>query len=329
MLRSTLEPGDVIVTTVLEHHSNFVVWQQLAQETRCSLHTIMLTPDGTIDMNDAAAKITSRTKIVAVAHASNVLGAVLPIKEFARLAHASGAVLVVDGAQAAAHLPVDVRELDCDFYAFGGHKLYGPEGVGVLFGARALLERLPPATFGGEMVGEVTIERTTWNELPYKHEAGTPPMTQAIGLAAAIRFIDCIGWRRIRRHEEDLLRYALTRLKQLPGVAVLGPQLLGPQDAGARVAVIAFVVHGIHPHDLAQVLAGKNVAVRAGNHCAQPLHCALGLQATTRASIGVYTARKDIDRLIDGVLRAQQLFRTTAPVDAAQAPTAAAPEVSR
>lgn len=303
-LITQLKPGDEVVVTGMEHHSNFVPWQQLCKQHDITLRIINLTPDDRLDMDDARRKITDRTRIVAVAHASNVLGTVNPVQELARMAHEHGAIILVDGAQAVAHMPVDVKALDVDFYAFSGHKMYGPEGIGVLYGKRALLQRLPPSAWGGEMVKDVTVEAAAWNDLPYKFEPGTPDITQAVGLGAAIDYIQSIGWERILAHEHDLLAYALGRLK-----AVEMLEIVGPKEADARVGAISFVIHGIHAHDIAQILSYEGIAVRAGHHCAKPLHCDKGIMATARASFGIYTTRNDIDKLINGIEKTKEIFR--------------------
>jgi cysteine desulfurase/selenocysteine lyase len=301
---ATLSPGDEMLITEMEHHSNFVPWQQLARIHGLTLRIAKITPDDELDLDDLRSKLSSRTKVVAVTHVSNVLGTINPIYEIARMTHEHGAILLVDGAQAVGHLSVDVQALDADIYTFSGHKMYGPDGIGVLYAKRGLLERLEPSVWGGEMVSEVTVEKTTWNELPYKFEPGTPDITQAVGLGLAVDYITGLGIDRIRRHEQELLAYADQRLRELPGL-----HLLGPADVDKRASVLAFVVDGVHPHDLAQILGDSGVAVRAGNHCTGPLHCAKGLTASTRASIGVYTMRDDIDRLVDGVKRSMEMFR--------------------
>jgi cysteine desulfurase/selenocysteine lyase len=303
---ATMQRGDEILVSEMEHHSNFVPWQTLSRERGIAFNSIKITPDDLIDMDDLRRKITSRTKVVAVTHVSNVLGTINSIAEIARIVReqAPGAIFVVDGAQAVAHLRVDVVALDADIYVFSGHKMYGPEGVGVLYGKRALLERLEPSSWGGEMVTDVTMEKSTWNELPYKFEPGTPSITQAVGLGIAIDYINGIGMARVRAHEERILSYALERLRSVSGI-----HILGPCDISLRSGAISFVLDGIHPHDLAQVLSDNGVAVRAGHHCAHPLHCAKGLTASTRASVGVYTTKEDIDRLMNGIAKATELFR--------------------
>ena len=299
-----LQPGDEMLVTAMEHHSNFVPWQQLAMQHGLVFKVVNITPDDTLDMDDLRAKITAKTKVIAVAHVSNVLGTINPIAEITRLAHERGAIVVVDGAQAVGHIPVDVKALDVDVYACSGHKMYGPEGLGVLYAKHDLLARLEPSEWGGEMVGEVTIEKSTWNELPYKFEPGTPDITQGVGLGIAVDYLVGIGMTVVRAHEEEIMMYALSRIKEISGIHVLGPA-----DIALRSGAIAFVMDGVHRHDIAQVLSDAGVAVRAGSHCAHPLHCAKGLSASTRASIGIYTTRDDIDRFIAALRKAAELFR--------------------
>lgn len=289
---STLSPGDEILVSALEHHSNFVPWQQLAKQHNLTLRVLTLTPDFTIDMDVARTLITQKTKLVAIAHVSNVLGTINPVAEITRLAHEHGALVLVDGAQAVAHMPVDVQQLDVDFYVFSGHKLYGPTGVGVLYGKRALLERMQPVSYGGEMVGEVTIEKTTWNDIPFKFEPGTPNIIGVIGLVSAVQFVKQLGWERIMQHEHALIVHAIVALRDVPGLSIIGPN-----SAEGRCGVFSFTLDGVHPHDVAAFLDLRGIAVRAGHHCAQPLHCTLGLTATTRASFGVYTTLEEIDAL--------------------------------
>ncbi len=303
----TLQPGDEVLVTDMEHHSNFVPWQQLAKQYDISFNTVKITPDNLLDMDDLLSKINPRTKVIAITHVSNVLGIINPIKEIAKLAHNVGAIIVVDGAQAIAHIPVDVKELDCDIYAFSGHKMYGPEGIGVMYGKRELLERLEPSTWGGEMVLEVSATASTWNELPYKFEPGTPDITQAIGLGFAIDYLQQIGIPEIYRHEHSLLLYAQEKLKLIPQLHIIGPTL--ERENTNRVGIITFVLDGVHPHDVAQLLSDKGVCVRAGHHCAHPLHCAKSLPATTRASFGVYTTKEDIDLFVAGVQHVLEVFR--------------------
>jgi cysteine desulfurase / selenocysteine lyase len=291
---TNLGPGDLIAVTLLEHHSNFVPWQMLAQSTGAEIAWIGLLPDGAVDIDalDRALE-TGRVKLVATAMISNVLGTIVPIDEVARKAHAHGALVLADAAQAVPHVPVDVRALDVDFLAFTGHKMLGPMGIGVLFGRRALLEGMPPFLFGGEMIRSVRTEGTTWNDLPWKFEAGTPSVGDAVGLGAAVEYLTGIGMEAIARHDRQLAAYAVEQLETVPGVRVFGPEKRG--------AVAAFWLEGIHPHDVATILDEQGIAVRAGQHCAEPLHEVLGVPATTRASFYLYNDESDVDRLIEGL----------------------------
>jgi cysteine desulfurase/selenocysteine lyase len=296
-----LHAGDEVIVTGYEHHSNFVPWQTVAHRTGAAFRVVPVLADGSLDLDAYQAMLGPRTRVVALSHASNVLGTVTPVGEMARRAHEVGAIVVVDGAQAVPHLPVDVRALDADFYAFSGHKLYGPMGVGVLYGRRQLLRRMPPWQTGGGMIERVTVEATTWAAPPARFEAGTPPVAEAIGLAVAIRYLEELGLDAIASHEEALLRYALERLSEVPALRVLG-------SAPQRIGVVSFVLGEIHPHDLGTILDGAGVAVRAGHHCAQPLMQALRLPATVRASLGVYNTREDIDQLVAGLHDARERF---------------------
>jgi cysteine desulfurase/selenocysteine lyase len=302
-----LQPGDEVLVTDMEHHSNFVPWQQLAKQYDISFNIVKITPDDALDMEDLRSKVSMKTKVIAVTHVSNVLGTINPIREIADIAHNVGAVLIVDGAQAIAHLPVDVKELDCDAYAFSGHKMYGPEAIGVLYAKKGLLESLEPSTWGGEMVMEVTASASTWNDLPYKFEPGTPNITQAVGLGYAIDYLRAIGMQKVYDHEHELLSYAHTQLQKIPQLHVIGPRF--DEKNAARVGIITFLLDGVHPHDIAQLLADKGVCVRAGHHCAHPLHCAKALPATTRASFGIYTTKEDIDRFVSGIQYVLEVFK--------------------
>lgn len=298
--RAVLEPGDEIVLTPMEHHSNLIPWQQAAKATGATLKYVPLRPDGTIAVEDFAQTVTARTKIVAVTHVSNVLGTINPIKTFAAIAHEKGAVIVVDGAQSTPHMKVDVQDLDVDFYAFSGHKMCAPTGIGVLYGKRHLLEQMEPLEFGGEMIDTVELYDATWKELPWKFEGGTPIIAGAIGLAAAIDFLESIGLDAIRAHEEQLARYALERLRAIDGVTVYGPE--------ERAGLVTFNVEGVHPHDVATVLDSRGIAVRAGHHCAQPLMRWLGVTATARASFYLYNTEEEIDKLVDALQYAKEYF---------------------
>jgi cysteine desulfurase / selenocysteine lyase len=298
---ANLRKGDLIVLTQLEHHSNLVPWLMLAERTGAEVAYIELHPDGSPDMDSLDRLLaTERVKLVASAFVSNVLGTLLPVKDIACRAHRAGAVYVVDGAQAVPHLAVDVRDLDVDFLAFTGHKMLGPMGVGVLFGRRELLEEMPPFLGGGEMIRHVDYRGATWNDLPWKFEAGTPSVGDAVGLAAAIGYLENIGIDSIAEHDRRLAEYAVARLGEITGLSIYGPRHRG--------ALVAFSLTGIHPHDLASLLDEDAIAVRAGHHCAQPLHDLLGVSATTRASFYVYNDESDVDRLVDGIEHAKRTF---------------------
>jgi cysteine desulfurase/selenocysteine lyase len=299
-----IQAGDEIIITIMEHHSNLVPWQQLALRTGAKLRYVDIDDQGLLDMTAYRAMLSARTKIVAVTQVSNVLGTINPIQEISQLAHAAGAILVVDGAQSAPHMPVDVQALGADFFAFSGHKMLGPTGIGVLYGKMALLEAMPPIEFGGEMISKVEKFQTTWADIPWRFEGGTPNIAGAIGLAAAIRYLQAIGLDKIRDHERALTAYALDQLKAIPGLTIYGPQ-----DAAQRGGVIAFTLNGVHPHDLATVLDTQQVAVRAGQHCAQPLMQRLGVVATARASFYLYNGQADVDRLVAAVNEAKEFFQ--------------------
>jgi cysteine desulfurase/selenocysteine lyase len=298
-----LGPGDLVLVTELEHHSNFVPWQYIAHRTGADFAAIPIDENGELRL-EALDELESRgrVKLVACGFVSNSLGTVNPLERLAAWAHERDAVLVVDAAQAAPHRPVDVQALECDFLAFTGHKMCGPTGIGVVWGRRELLERMSPFELGGEMIRKVTVERTTWNELPHKFEAGTPPIAQAVGLGAAIDYLTGVGLEAIERHEAELTSYAWGRLSEVPGLILYGPS---PER---RAGIVSFNLEGIHPHDVAQVVDSEGVAVRAGHHCNQPLMTSLGLSATTRASFYLYTLPEEIDRLVDGLHRARKLF---------------------
>ncbi len=300
----SLKPGDEVVLSVMEHHSNLVPWQQLAKERGFKLKFIGLTPELGLDMAEAAKLITPAVRIVSVAHISNVLGTVNPVKELAAMAHARGAAMIVDAAQSAGHRPIDVRELDCDFLAFSAHKMLGPTGIGALYGKRALLEKLPPYLYGGDMIKEVSLEDSVWNDLPWKFEAGTPNIAGAVGFGAAVDYIEALGLDRIHRHERELTAYALERLATVRGLV-----LHGPPPARDRGGVVSFTLGDIHPHDMSSILGGQGVCVRGGHHCAMPLIRSLGLNGTTRASFGVYNDRRDIDALVRAVQAAAKIFK--------------------
>ncbi|HTK60062.1 MAG TPA: cysteine desulfurase [Candidatus Baltobacteraceae bacterium] len=297
-----LQSGDEIVTTEMEHHANLVPWQQLSATRGAVLKFIPVKPDFTLDMDAARALIGPKTKIVTVVHASNVLGTVNPVREIAALAHAAGAVCVVDAAQSVGHRRIDVREIGCDFLAFSGHKMLGPTGIGVLYGRKDLLETLPPFQFGGDMIREVSLEKSTWNDVPWKFEAGTPNVSGAIGLGAAVDYIESVGLDAIEAHERALTAYAITKISAIPGVRVIGP------TEGERVGAVAFDIPGMHPHDLVTLLDREGVSVRGGHHCAMPLHEKLGLPGTGRASLHLYNDEKDVDLLAAALAKAKSVL---------------------
>ena len=299
--------GDEVVVTALEHHANFVPWQQLALRTGAALRIVELTPTHTIDLDMLRDVVGARTKIVAITHVSNAVGSITPLQDVVRIVRArSAAVIVVDGAQAVPHLPVHFDALDIDFYAFSGHKLLGPMGIGVLVGRRPLLEAMPPYQFGGDMIEWVRDTDSTWNVLPYKFEAGTPNAADAVALAAAVRYLDGLGMARVRSHELALLEAAEASVRALPGVTVYGP------PPAQRSGVLSFSLADVHPHDLATILDQHGVCIRAGHHCAQPLMRRLGVSATARASFYVYSDGSDVDALVGALTAAQQLFATVA-----------------
>lgn len=299
-----VEEGDEIVISYMEHHANIIPWQQLAQAKKAKLIYIDVTPEGFLDMADAQRKIGPKTKIVAIAHVSNVLGGINPIEELIALAHAHDAVMVVDGAQAVPHMPVDVQALDCDFYAFSGHKMCGPTGIGVLYGKRQWLEQMEPVEFGGEMIDFVNLYDSTWKELPWKFEAGTPNIAGAIALGRAIDYLNAIGMTAIHEYEQELVAYVLPKLQAIEGVTIYGPQ-----DPAKHTGVMAFNLDGLHPHDVATALDMEGVAVRAGHHCAQPLLNYLQVPATARASFYFYNTKDDADRLVDAILATKEFFQ--------------------
>lgn len=300
---ANVKAGDEIIISYMEHHSNLIPWQQLAKKTGAILKYIQLTEDGRLDMNHARIQITEKTKIVSLTHASNVLGVVNPIAELADLAHQNGAVLVVDGAQAVPHMPVDVQALKADFYAFSSHKMTGPTGLGVLYGKRSLLEEMDPIEFGGEMIDFVYEQDSTWKELPWKFEAGTPNIAGAIALGAAIDYLSEVGLENIHRYEQEIVAYVLPKLQEIPGLT-----LYGPEDTSLRTGVITFNLDSIHPHDVATALDMQGIAIRAGHHCAQPLMNYLGVPATARASFYLYNTKSDADKLIAALKETKEFF---------------------
>ncbi|MEQ9593606.1 MAG: cysteine desulfurase [Cyclobacteriaceae bacterium] len=288
--------GDDIIISELEHHSNIVPWQMLCESKKAKLKVIPVNDHGEIDLAAFQGLLNSKTKLVAVNHASNSLGTINPVKKIIALAHDQGAVVLVDGAQAAAHLTIDVQDLDADFYCISSHKMYGPTGVGVLYGKKSLLEKMPPYMGGGEMIKEVTFEKTTYNDLPYKFEAGTPNIADVIAFGEAINFINDLGKENIAAHEAELLTYATSQLGKIPGVKLIG-------TASSKVSVVSFVVGGIHHFDIGQMLDTRGIAVRTGHHCTQPLMDKFGIEGTVRASFAVYNTKEEIDNLVESLQR--------------------------
>jgi cysteine desulfurase/selenocysteine lyase len=298
-----LKPGDEVVITTMEHHSNIVPWQLVCERTGATLRWFDVTDDGRLDLSNIDDIITERTKVLALVHVSNVLGTVNPVAELAARAHQVGALVVVDGSQAVPHMPVDVAALDVDFYAFTGHKMCGPTGIGVLWGRRELLDELPPFLGGGEMIETVTMEKSTYAAVPHKYEAGTPPIAEAVTLGAAVDYLSAIGMESIATHEQVVTAYALARLGALDDV-----RILGPAEAVDRGGAISFTLDKVHPHDVAQVLDAEGVAVRAGHHCGRPIHQRFGVTASTRASSYLYTTPAEIDALVAGLEQARKFF---------------------
>lgn len=299
--RHMLREGDEILISPAEHHSNLIPWQQAAKATGASLKYLPLQDDGTISLSDVESMVTDRTKIVAVAYVSNVLGTINPVAEMAKIAHRKGAVLVVDGAQSTPHMKIDVRALDADFYAFSGHKMCGPTGIGVLYGKSQLLERMEPVEFGGEMIDFVELYDSTWKELPWKFEGGTPIIAGAVGLGAAIDFLGQVGLAQIDAHEKKLAGYALERLSAIGGLTIYGPR-------NDRAGLVAFNLGDVHSHDVATVLDTEGIAVRAGHHCCQPLMRWLKVSATARASFYLYNTEQDVDRLAEALVKTKEFF---------------------
>lgn len=299
--RAFIKAGDEVLITTMEHHSNIVPWQVLCEQVGAELKVVPVLDDGTIAMADFTALLNSRVKLVAMAHVSNALGTINPVKKFIALAHAHNIPVLLDGAQAVPHLPVDVQDLDCDFYAFSSHKMYGPMGVGVLYAKEHWLEKMPPYQTGGDMITRVTFEKTDYNLLPHKFEAGTPNVGGVIGLSAAVSYLSKVGMPWITEHERVLTQYATTALQQVPGLKIIGTAL-------KKVGVISFVMSQAHPHDIGTILDSEGVAIRAGHHCAMPLMDRLGVAATVRVSLGLYNNKEDIDHLIKALNKVIQLF---------------------
>jgi cysteine desulfurase/selenocysteine lyase len=299
--RSHVGSGDEILITTLEHHSNIVPWQMLCEQTGARLRVVPITDAGDLRIDVYEALLSERTKIVAVAHVSNALGTINPVAEIVRSAHAHGIPVLVDGAQAVAHMPVDVRALDCDFYAFSGHKVFGPTGIGVLYAKASLLDAMPPYQGGGDMISSVTFERTLYNIPPYKFEAGTPNIAGAIGLAAALEYVEGIDLDRVNAYERELLAYGTAALSQIAGLRLTG-------TAAHKAGILAFVLEGVHPHDIGTILDREGVAIRTGHHCCQPLMDRLGVPATARASLALYNTRKEIDALATALDKVREVF---------------------
>jgi cysteine desulfurase / selenocysteine lyase len=300
---SGLREGDEILLSVMEHHSNLVPWQMVAQRTGARLRFLEMDSEGRLDLAQLDARLTERTRLVSIAHVSNALGTIHPVREIARRARDAGALMMIDGAQATAHLPVDVAELGCDFYAFSGHKMLGPTGIGGLWGRRGLLESMPPFHGGGEMIRDVELERSTYAGIPNRFEAGTPNIAGAVGLAAAVRYLEGLGLPAVHAHEHGLISYALERLSEIPELVIYGPR-----DPAERSGVVSFTMGDVHPHDLATILDADGIAIRAGHHCCQPLMRCLGVSSTARASVSVYNTREEIDRLVESLHHARRLF---------------------
>ena len=298
--RANLKEGDEIVITYMEHHSNIIPWQQAAKATGATLKYIPLTEDGSLSLSDVEATITENTKIVSIMQVSNVLGTINPIKEIAEIAHKNGAIMVVDGAQSTPHMNVDVQDLDCDFFALSGHKMGAPTGIGALYGKKHLLENMEPIEFGGEMIDFVGLQESTWKELPWKFEGGTPIIAGAIGLGAAIDFLEQVGMDNILAHEHKLADYAMNRMSEIEGITIYGPQ--------KRAGLVTFNIDDVHPHDVATVLDAEGIAVRAGHHCAQPLMKYLNVSSTARASFYLYNTEEEIDKLVASLVKTKEYF---------------------
>jgi cysteine desulfurase/selenocysteine lyase len=300
--RQNIKEGDEIIISNMEHHSNIVPWYMLAGEKKATLKIIPINEEGELEMEEFEKLLSEKTKFVSIVHVSNALGTINPVKEIIEKAHAVGAKVLVDGAQSTVHLDIDVQDMDCDFFVFSSHKLYGPTGIGALYGKRELLEAMPPYQGGGEMIKEVSFNTITWNDLPYKFEAGTPNIADTIAFKTAMEFTASIGKEKIRQHENALLAYATEQLEQIPGLQIIG-------RAKQKISVISFVIEGTHPQDLGILLDNKGIAVRTGNHCAQPLMERLCIRGTTRASFAMYNTMEEVDRLIEGLHKAVKLLR--------------------
>jgi cysteine desulfurase/selenocysteine lyase len=299
--RKHVGAGDEVLITAMEHHSNIVPWQMLCEEKDAKLRVVPINDRGELMMEELPKLLGPRTKLLAVTHVSNALGTINPLRRIVEIAHSHGVPVVVDGAQAVPHLKVDVQELDCDFYVFSGHKVYGPTGIGVLYGKRALLEAMPPYQGGGDMIRSVTFEKTLYNDVPYKFEAGTPNIAGAIGLGAAIEYINHLGIDNIAAHEHDLLVYATETLSAIPDIRLIG-------TAAQKAAVVSFIIEGIHPHDIGTILDREGIAIRTGHHCAQPVMLRFRIPATARASFALYNTRAEVDALVEGIQKVKEVF---------------------
>lgn len=299
--RLMVNEGDEIVISAMEHHANIVPWQVLCDEKKAHLRVIPVSDKGELDLEEYVGSLTRKTRLVALTHVSNTLGTINPVREIVAMAHSKGIPVLLDGAQGVSHMPVDVQDIDCDFYCFSGHKLYGPMGIGVLYGKEELLNAMPPYQFGGEMIDQVTFEKTTYNELPYKFEAGTPNVADVMGLGAAISYITEIGLDNIARWEDELLLYATSELKRSGGLTIFG-------EAKHKASVISFLINGIHPYDAGTILDHMGIAVRTGTHCTQPLMDRFGISGTIRASLAFYNTKAEIDGLVKGVEQVKKMF---------------------
>jgi cysteine desulfurase / selenocysteine lyase len=299
--RANVSAGDEVLISAMEHHSNIVPWQLLCEQTGATLRVAGIDDRGELRLDDLTRQLGPRTRIVAVTHLSNALGTINPVDEIAHLAHRAGALVLVDGAQAAYHMPVDVRALDCDFYVATGHKLYGPTGIGVLYGRSALLEAMPPWQGGGDMIRTVTFEKSTWNVLPYKFEAGTPHIAGAVGLGAAVDYLSALGMERLMAHERELLAYGTAALEAVPGLRLIG-------TARRKASILSFVLDGVHPHDIGTIVDLEGVAIRTGHHCAQPVMERFGVPATARASLALYNTREELDALVGALLKVRKVL---------------------
>ena len=299
--RTNVGAGDEVLITAMEHHSNIVPWQLLCNEKGAKLRVAPINEEGELLLDEFERLLTPRTRIVAVGHVSNALGTINPVKQMIAMAHARNIPVLVDGAQAVPRMPVDVQDLNCDFYAFSGHKAYGPTGIGILYGKQALLEAMPPYQGGGEMISSVTFEKTLYNKVPHKFEAGTPDMSGAVGLHAAIDYLNDLGMENIAEHERELLSYATEKVSAIPGIRVVG-------TAKEKTGVLSFVMEGIHPHDIGTILDQEGIAIRTGHHCAQPLMDRYGIDATARASFGIYNTKQEVDALVRGIEKVREVF---------------------